>query len=54
MGEALKYGIFRANIVWWDDFDKAFTDAFREIVMEGADVKATLDKYHDVIEAARE
>lgn len=43
----------RPNVTYWADVEKAHTDAFREIVMEGKDVKATLDKYHDVIEAAK-
>lgn len=43
----------RPNVTYWADVEKAHTDAFREIVMEGKEVKATLDKYHNVIEAAK-
>lgn len=43
----------RPNVTYWADVEKAHTDAFREIVMEGKDVKATLDKYHALIEAAK-
>lgn len=43
----------RPNVTYWADVEKASNDAFREIVIEGKDVKATLDKYHGVIEAAK-
>lgn len=45
----------RPNIRYWAAVDKALNDAFREIVIEGKDVKATLDKYSAAIaQAARQ
>lgn len=42
----------RSHVSYWADLDKALTGAFREIVVEGKDVKEVLDKYHDVLERA--
>jgi len=43
----------RPNVTYWADVEKATTDAFRECVIEGKDVKATLDKYAAVLAAAK-
>jgi trehalose transport system substrate-binding protein len=42
----------RPNVTYWATVEKATTDAYRESVIEGKDVKATLDKYAAVIAAA--
>lgn len=47
VNEALKHAAPRPNIVYWADFEKVLLDAFRETVMEGKPVKATLDRYAD-------
>lgn len=52
VNEALKYAEPRPNVVYWAEVDKALNNAFREIVIEGAAVKPTLDKYHDAIAKA--
>lgn len=44
----------RPNLVYWADVDKALNDALKEIVVDGKDVKATLDKYHQKIEEAKQ
>ncbi|WP_069650042.1 sugar ABC transporter substrate-binding protein [Caloranaerobacter ferrireducens] len=51
--EALKVSQPRPNVTYWDTVDKALNDAFREIVIEGKDVKATLDKYAKAIADAK-
>ncbi len=43
----------RPNVTYWADVEKATNDAFREAVIDGKDVKATLDKYAAVIAAAK-
>lgn len=53
INEAMKVTEPRPNITWWADLEKALNDAFREIVIEGKDVKPTLDKYAGVISAAK-
>lgn len=50
---AMKVAEPRPNVTYWDTVDKSLNDAFREIVLEGKDVKATLDKYAAVIAAAK-
>ena len=52
--ESLKYASPPPRILWRPKLDKALSDALREIADEGANVESTLDKYHDVIEEARE
>ncbi|GFR36208.1 sugar ABC transporter substrate-binding protein [Thermobrachium celere] len=54
INEAMKVAEPRPNLVYWADVDKALNDALKEIVLEGKDVKATLDKYHKVIEDAKQ
>lgn len=43
----------RPNVSYWADVDKALNDAFREAVIDGKDVKVTLDKYAAVVAAAK-
>lgn len=53
INEAMKNTQPRPNLTWWADLEKALNDAFREIVIEGKEVKPTLDKYAGVIAAAK-
>jgi len=48
--EALRRGVFRKNVTWWPAYKKYVNLAFREIVMQGAGVKQTLDKYKEELE----
>lgn len=50
---ALAHAVPRPNVPYWEDFDKAINAAFREIAVEKADVKATLDQYARVLDEAR-
>jgi trehalose transport system substrate-binding protein len=43
--EALRYGRYRPAILGWSAVDKYVNLAFRDIVMDGRDVQATLDAY---------
>jgi trehalose transport system substrate-binding protein len=52
--EAMEYGIFRANVPYWTEFDKLFNDAFEEIVINGEPVEETLDRYHEEMERVKE
>ncbi|MFC1571085.1 ABC transporter substrate-binding protein [Candidatus Margulisiibacteriota bacterium] len=54
VNEALKYGVFRKNVHYWNDWVKYINEAFQEVVMRGAEVKKTLDYYHDQLEAAKQ
>jgi trehalose transport system substrate-binding protein len=51
--EALQYGIFRANVPYWTEFNTLFTEAFIKIVMNHGPVKATLDEYHEKMETIK-
>ncbi|MFZ5354516.1 MAG: extracellular solute-binding protein [Bacillota bacterium] len=51
--KALEVAEPRPNVPYWTEVDKALNGAYREIVLEGKDVKATLDKYHETLEAAK-
>lgn len=53
VSEALKHAEPRPNLTYWSDVDKAVNGALREIIFEGKDIKATLDKYHNMIEQAK-
>ncbi len=48
--QALRHGVFRENVTWWPVFEKYITEAFREIVMEGAPVERTLNIYKAKLE----
>ena len=43
--EALRYGHYRPAILGWSAVDKYVNLAFKDIVMDGRDVQATLDTY---------
>jgi trehalose transport system substrate-binding protein len=43
--EALRYGHYRPAIMGWSAVDKYVNLAFKDIVMDGRDVQATLDTY---------
>jgi trehalose transport system substrate-binding protein len=43
--EALRHGEFRRNVTWWPAYIKYVSRAFQDIVMDGQDVKQTLDRY---------
>ena len=43
--EALRYGQYRPAIMGWSAVDKYVNLAFKDIVMDGRDVKATLETY---------
>ncbi|NIQ37710.1 MAG: extracellular solute-binding protein [Proteobacteria bacterium] len=51
--EALQYGIFRANVPYWTEFNSLFTEAFIKIVINHGPVKATLDEYHEEMETIK-
>lgn len=51
--EALKHGVFRKNVHYWNEYVKFINEAFIEIVTRGAPVKKTLDFYHRQLEAAK-
>ncbi|MFA7577947.1 MAG: sugar ABC transporter substrate-binding protein, partial [Candidatus Muiribacteriota bacterium] len=43
--EALEYGEYRPPIMGWSAVDRYVNMAFKDIVIDGMDVKKTLDKY---------
>lgn len=47
---ALSLGKFRRNVTWWPAYSRYVTEAFREIVMNGAPVRPTLGKYKALLE----
>lgn len=53
VSEALENASPRGNVPYWPEVEKALLDAFQDIVIDGKDVKSTLDRYADVIEQAR-
>ena len=53
IGKALQHAEARPNVSYWADVDKALNEALKAIVIDGKDVKQTLDHYHGVIEAAK-
>ncbi len=51
--QALKHAEPRPNVSYWPTVEKALVNAFREIVMEGGEVKPILDRYHQMLEQAK-
>lgn len=45
--EALRKGVFRKNVVWWPAYKKYISKAFRDIVLNGGEVRETLDSYKE-------
>ncbi|MBD3427050.1 MAG: extracellular solute-binding protein [Candidatus Omnitrophica bacterium] len=43
--KALQKGVFRENVPWWPAYKKYIVRAFNDIVMDGADVRGTLNDY---------
>ena len=50
--KALTDGWYRPNVVYWSDASDAMNAAIRQIMVNGAPVKSTLDSLHDKIAAA--
>ncbi|MGA1797001.1 MAG: ABC transporter substrate-binding protein [bacterium] len=50
---ALERGVFRENVTWWPAYKKYAALAFKEIVMEGAEVRKTLERYKKELEQER-
>lgn len=48
--EALKHGIYRPNVLYWDEFDKLLNEAFIRIVIQQGDVRRTLNEYNEKME----
>ena len=53
VAEALSRSEPRPNVRYWAEVDKALNGAYREIVLEGKEVKRTLEKYHSILEKAK-
>lgn len=51
--EALEKAEPRGNVDYWPTVEKALLDAYRDIVVQGKDVDATLDHYASVIQSAQ-
>ena len=50
---AFKFGVYRKNVSYWNDYVNFINEAFIEIVTKGAPVKKTLDYYHNQLENAK-
>lgn len=53
VNEAMKYAYPRPVVPYWSAVDQSINDAFKEIVIDGGDVKTILDKYSKVIADAK-
>ncbi len=53
VSEALAVTKPRPNVVYWTDVENILTEAFSEIVSNGAEVASTLDKYQEQIDALK-
>jgi len=51
VAEALSYSKPRPNVVYWTDVENILTNAFNDIVTNGADVAETLERYQAEIDA---
>lgn len=54
VAEALAVTRPRPNLVFWTDVENILSDAFNDIVSNGADVQETLDRYQEEINALKE
>jgi trehalose transport system substrate-binding protein len=52
--EALGHVLPRPQVRYWAQVDRALTGAFRDIVYDGQPVQATLDRYHQQVQQARQ
>jgi trehalose transport system substrate-binding protein len=53
VSEALQVAKARPTVTYWLQVEKSLSDAFNDIVTNGADVKSTLDKYQGEIDQAK-
>lgn len=53
ISKALESAEPRPNVTYWATVDKSLNEAYKEIVIDGKDVKATLDKYSQTIQDAK-
>lgn len=44
--EALSFGVWRPNVLYWGEFEKFINEALMRIVIEGEDPAGVLDEYH--------
>ncbi len=51
--DAMKHGVFRANVPYWAEFDSLLNEAFSRIVLRGEDVVSVLNNSHDRMERAK-
>lgn len=51
--ESLQYGVFRANVPYWTEFNKLFNEAFIRVVIRGEPVTPTLAEYHEKLERVK-
>ncbi len=51
--EAMEFAEPRPVLHYWADLQKAYNDAFKEIVVDKADPKTTLDKYAEIVAKAK-
>jgi len=51
--ESLQYGVFRANVPYWTEFNKLFNEAFIRVVIRGEPVTSTLAEYHEKLERVK-
>ena len=51
VSQALEFTMPRPNVVYWTDVENILTNAFNDIVTNGADVAETLDRYQGEIDA---
>ncbi|QZT33813.1 extracellular solute-binding protein [Caldalkalibacillus thermarum TA2.A1] len=54
ISEALENADPRGNVPYWPEVERAILDAYQDIVIDGQDVKSTLDRYAEQIEQARQ
>jgi trehalose transport system substrate-binding protein len=52
--EALKSVDARPNVPYWEDASRAMNDAFRDIVQQKQPAKATLDRYAEMLQKAKQ
>jgi trehalose transport system substrate-binding protein len=52
--ESLKNVDARPNVPYWEDASRAMNDAFRDIVQEKQPAKATLDRYAEAVQKAKQ
>ncbi len=52
--KALEKGVFRDNVTWWPAYAKYISRAYRDIVIEGKDIKTTLARYKRELQKDKE